>query len=163
MPDLSVKQPVLLTCSRKLSRYEYLPMLLSGEVQYVAPQTTESEGEAVLAWGYKPSARKAQRLAERLALPLLRLEDGFIHSLGQGVLGAASWSLVVDHTGIYYDATAPSDLETLLAQDPQGLLNDPVLLQRAERLIAAITTIRSPNITMHLWILLILICPPGAR
>ena len=42
------------------------------------------------------------------------LEDGFIRSIGLGVNGATSFSLVEDAVGIYYDATAPSYLESIL-------------------------------------------------
>lgn len=82
--------------------------------------------KAVLAWGRKPSAAKAERLALRLGLPLLRAEDGFVRSFGTGDAFPAL-SVVLDTQGIYYDATAPSDLETQLASD-QDLLTDPLTL-----------------------------------
>lgn len=46
---------------------------------------------------------------------LLRLEDGFLRSVGLGadLIRPISW--VVDAKGIYYDSTRPSDLELLLA------------------------------------------------
>lgn len=68
----------------------------------------------VLAWGLKDKRDRATRFAARFGLPLLRLEDGFLRSLDLGVNGAAPLSLVVDASGIYYDATRPSDLENLL-------------------------------------------------
>lgn len=42
------------------------------------------------------------------------MEDGFLRSLDLGCKGAQPLSLVVDHTGIYYDAGEASDLENLL-------------------------------------------------
>ncbi len=42
------------------------------------------------------------------------IEDGFIRSAGLGTDLTAPASLVLDKTGIYYDPTAPSDLETIL-------------------------------------------------
>ena len=45
---------------------------------------------------------------------IICLEDGFIHSLGQGVLKSQACSMVVDHIGIYYDATVPSYLENII-------------------------------------------------
>ena len=42
------------------------------------------------------------------------MEDGFLRSLDVGCKGVQPLSLVVDHTGIYYDAGEPSDLENLL-------------------------------------------------
>jgi capsular polysaccharide export protein len=65
---------------------------------------------ALLAWGRKPSARRAERLAVRRGLPLWRCEDGFLRSIGHGP-NSPPLSLVVDDLGIYYDATAPSRLE----------------------------------------------------
>lgn len=85
--------------------------------------------QAVLAWGHKPSAAKAERLARKLGLPLLRAEDGFVRSFGTGDAFPAL-SVVLDTQGIYYDATAPSDLETLLASD-RDLLTDPIILDSA--------------------------------
>lgn len=68
----------------------------------------------VAGWGLKPSAAKAREYAGRLGLPFLSLEDGFLRSLGLGADGALLHSLIVDQSGIYYDATRPSDLETLI-------------------------------------------------
>ena len=64
----------------------------------------------VVGWGHKPTADKARRYAAQHNLPYIALEDGFLRSLDLGCKGAQPLSLVVDHTGIYYDATEPSDL-----------------------------------------------------
>ncbi len=130
-----------ISTSRTLARHPDLGAFLAAEVVHVS--STDSAGvhqaQAVLAWGRKPSASKAEAFASQYALPLWRLEDGFIHSLGQGVLGAASCSLVVDRQGIYYDATRPSELESLLEHDLDQQLTDPALLVRAGALIETIT------------------------
>ncbi len=89
----------------------------------------------VLAWGLKQSGRPAERLAQSQGLPLLRLEDGFLRSLDLGVRGAPPYALVVDDTGIYYDATRPSALEVLLNSDGW---QTPALLAEARSAIAAI-------------------------
>lgn len=68
----------------------------------------------ILGWGHKPTADKARRYATEHGLPYIALEDGFLRSLDLGCRGAQPLSLVVDHTGIYYDASGPSDLENLL-------------------------------------------------
>jgi capsular polysaccharide export protein len=60
----------------------------------------------------------------------VRLEDGFLRSVGLGADLVRPLSWVMDQTGIYYDATAPSDLENLL----QGTSFDPPLLDRARKL-----------------------------
>lgn len=71
--------------------------------------------QVVLAWGCKPSAAKAEAFAIRHGLSIWRLEDGFLRSVGLGNQDSPL-SLVVDDQGIYYDATAPSRLEGLVAR-----------------------------------------------
>ncbi|MCR4667426.1 MAG: capsular polysaccharide biosynthesis protein [Desulfovibrio sp.] len=66
---------------------------------------------------YMRRIRFAMHFARKRNIPLLRLEDGFVRSLDLGVRGAPPLSIVCDTTGMYYDATAPSDLENLLASD----------------------------------------------
>ena len=46
---------------------------------------------------------------------VLRMEDGFLRSVGLGAELVRPLSWVVDGRGMYYDATAPSDLEWILA------------------------------------------------
>ena len=46
-------------------------------------------------------------------LAIERIEDGFVRSIGRGIDQTMPWSLCVDKTGIYYDATRPSNLEYL--------------------------------------------------
>lgn len=72
--------------------------------------------QAVAGWGHKPSADKARRYAQQHHLPYWALEDGFLRSLGLGVDHSPLQSLILDKTGIYYDATGPSDLETWLRE-----------------------------------------------
>jgi capsular polysaccharide export protein len=46
--------------------------------------------------------------------PVIRLEDAFLRSVGLGADRVRLLSLVMDRRGMYYDATAPSELEHLL-------------------------------------------------
>jgi len=71
--------------------------------------------DAVAVWGRRARPRLLAATGGR-QLPLLRVEDGFLRSVGLGadLIDPISW--VVDRTGMYYDATGPSDLEALLAQ-----------------------------------------------
>jgi capsular polysaccharide export protein len=68
-------------------------------------------------------------------VPLVRMEDGFIRSAGLGVLLAPAASLVLDGSGMHFDAAAPGDLEALLA----STVFDAALLARAAALRAALT------------------------
>ncbi|WP_232453337.1 capsular biosynthesis protein [Burkholderia ubonensis] len=47
-------------------------------------------------------------------VPRVRMEDGFIHSTGLGSDMSAPRSQVIDRRGLYFDASAPSDLSVLL-------------------------------------------------
>jgi len=60
----------------------------------------------------------------------VQVEDGFIRSIGLGAMLAKPYSWVFDSTGMYYDATRPSDLELLL----QNHHFSPSLLNRADQL-----------------------------
>lgn len=64
---------------------------------------------------------------------LLRVEDGFLRSVGLGAELVRPMSWVVDGQGIYYDATRSSDLETILATHefgPAARVRAAVLRQR---------------------------------
>ena len=76
--------------------------------------------EAVAGWGHKPTAGEARRMAARRGIPYIALEDGFLRSVRPGRSEPPS-SLVVDRTGIYYDAHEPSDLESLINAAAEGV------------------------------------------
>lgn len=86
------------------------------------PKTSKGVG-MVVGWGKKPNTEAAIKFSNKFEVPYFALEDGFIHSMGQGVLGSESCSLVVDGKGIYYDATRSSDLEKLIINAEKTLLN----------------------------------------
>src|SRR5439155_9555053 len=52
--------------------------------------------------------------AERLGVPLVRVEDGFIRSVGLGSDFMPAASLVLDGRGMHFDPRVRSDLERLL-------------------------------------------------
>jgi len=72
------------------------------------------------------------KLSKKYGVPFTFLEDGFIRSLGLGVEGSPSFSLVEDDVRIFYDATAPSKLENLL--NTYDLEADVTLMLKLERL-----------------------------
>lgn len=104
---------IFLSTSFALLKIPGLVGLLGASVQYHRFVPDPSDSAGVLAWGRKPSARRAERLAARLDLPLYRLEDGFLRSLGLGNQDPPL-SIVLDDRGIYYDASGPSRLESLI-------------------------------------------------
>lgn len=73
---------------------------------------TLSKQAKILVWGNGKTAIAA--LSAEQGIPLLRMEDGFIRSVGLGSNLVPPLSLVIDDLGIYFDATQPSRLEYLL-------------------------------------------------
>lgn len=69
--------------------------------------------DRVVCWGQRLSSETKTRVRER-RIPILCMEDGFLRSNVLGSDLTRPLSVVVDGRGIYYDATAPSDLEHLL-------------------------------------------------
>ncbi|MCA0340140.1 MAG: capsular polysaccharide biosynthesis protein, partial [Proteobacteria bacterium] len=74
-----------------------------------------AEAGCVLGWGLKPTALQARAFAARHGLPYWSVEDAFLRSVGLGKEGVASLSFALDDLGIYYDASAPSRLEAMIA------------------------------------------------
>ncbi|WP_068409932.1 hypothetical protein [Labrenzia sp. OB1] len=70
-------------------------------------------GGQILSWAGRTDAafEEACSVAE---IPLLRIEDGFLRSVGLGAGLARGAMLAVDDLGIYYDPSRPSRLEVLL-------------------------------------------------
>jgi capsular polysaccharide export protein len=93
--------------------------------------------ERVVAWASRAPEGLA-RTCREAGVPLLRMEDGFIRSIGLGVALRPGASHVADATGIYYDASAPSDLERML--EAGGFAPD--VLERAQRLRSAVVEAR---------------------
>lgn len=69
--------------------------------------------DRLIVWGADPS-QALKELADRSGATLLRMEDGFIRSVGLGSDFVPPLSLVLDGSGIYFDPRQPSDLENLL-------------------------------------------------
>ena len=65
-------------------------------------------------WGRKQRGKFGLWCQKNFGGTLTLLEDGFIRSVGLGVEGSPSFSVVKDNVGIYYDATCPSQLENIL-------------------------------------------------
>ncbi len=87
------------------------------------------EDARIVVWGTRENS-KISALATRLNIPIWRMEDGFLRSIGLGSDLTAPASLVLDKTGVYFDPTQPSDLEIILQQEPFST----AILSRAEHL-----------------------------
>lgn len=93
------------------------------------------QGGRIAVW----ASREPEGFSERCAAQgasLIRMEDGFIRSVGLGANLAPPSSLVLDSRGIYYDPGQPSDLEHIL----QTAELPPELTRQAAGLRALITS-----------------------
>lgn len=88
-----------------------------------------AENAKILVWSNgKP---EILQFAKQNNIPLLRMEDGFIRSVGLGANLVAPLSLVVDDLGIYFNAETTSRLEQILLKAEHFSDND---LSNAEAL-----------------------------
>lgn len=69
--------------------------------------------DCLVCWGRVPP-EGVQELAAASGVRLLRMEDGFIRSLGLGSDLIPPQSFVLDARGIYFDPSQPSELEDML-------------------------------------------------
>ncbi len=79
----------------------------------VALERQRRTGGRIIVWASREPDDLAERCAAQSA-PLLRMEDGFLRSVGLGANLEPPSSLVLDRLGVYYDPGRPSDLEHLL-------------------------------------------------
>lgn len=89
-----------------------------GRVRYhwsaaAAARDAEAEPGRLIWWAGKESEPIRQAAAATSA-PTVRMEDGFIRSRGLGSDFFGALSVALDDLGVYYDATRPSRLETLI-------------------------------------------------
>lgn len=115
MSELQHTKPLFVTVTSWIAGLTRLPEILGGPVVYPRAVKNIADVRAVLAWGCKPSAAKARAYAAQYGLPVWQLEDGFLRSVGLGNVDPPL-SIVVDDVGMYYDATRPSALETMIAR-----------------------------------------------
>jgi len=83
----------------------------------------------LVTWASK-NQLEVDKLVEQFGIMPWQVEDGFIRSTGLGSDLTAPASLVLDKTGVYYDPSKPSDLETFL----QNKLFDKEELVQAKQL-----------------------------
>ncbi|QIK78056.1 capsule biosynthesis protein [Sphingomonas piscis] len=90
------------------------PLLWNGstEVRFINHAATEPDGAVAIWKSRTPTADLAA--LEESGVRLLEVEDGFIRSAGLGADCVPPLSIIVDRSGIYFDPTQPSDLESLL-------------------------------------------------
>lgn len=89
----------------------------------------------IFIWG-KKDFKELEEFASSNAIPISRVEDGFIRSVGLGSDLTQPYSLVIDSRGIYFDPHQESDLEKIC--NSYDFVSDANLLERSKSLIAKI-------------------------
>jgi capsular polysaccharide export protein len=95
-----------------------------------ARRASATEPRAIAVWASRMPPGLPE-LGAHEGVPLIRVEDGFVRSVGLGADFLPPASLVFDTGGMYYDPRSPSDLDRLLAEAQF----DAALIERARRLI----------------------------
>ena len=105
----------------------------TGPVRYARASQAAmlTAGDAAIAWKSRTPAALLGALDLRGIVPG-EIEDGMIRSVGLGANCVPPLSVIVDRRGIYFDPSAPSDLETILVEADMP----PLLLARAAALRA---------------------------
>lgn len=94
-------------------------------------------------WGYKED-ESIRLYCKENKIKLMRLEDGFVQSVGVGKHGSAPASVIMDSRRLYFDSSDPSDLEVLL--ENYDFNNNPEILERAKN---GIEIIKNLGITKY--------------
>ncbi len=102
--------------------------------------------DGVAVWGRSPYAARGEAVAARRGAALVRIEDAFLRSLRPGRAGDAPLGLLLDGSGVHFDASRPSRLETLLRRHP---LDDADLLRRARDGMARIRALHLSKYNLH--------------
>lgn len=128
-------QDVVKVLGFSLRKRRYLRGFLPGRrLRAIRSISALRPGDTVAVWASHPLRQAIEALPE---LKVLRVEDGFLRSVGLGAQLAKPLSWVVDPVGIYYDPAGPSGLEMLL----QTSRLDPTQIARGrdlrERIVAA--------------------------
>lgn len=98
--------------------------LKGADVRFVRRSSVIPRGSDVVFWGNVPPSKLPPNTR------LIRIEDGFLRSVGLGADLVRPLSWVIDPVGLYYDASQPSKLETIL----QKTCFSREILQRAQAL-----------------------------
>ncbi|WP_417709553.1 hypothetical protein [Roseibium aggregatum] len=107
------------------------------DTQEAAVSAARTDGGRIYSWAGRTDPT-FEALCKRNAVPLSRIEDGFLRSVGLGAGLARGAMLAVDDLGIYYDPSRPSRLEVLLKEYELS----PAERQRGEALIDLIIRAR---------------------
>ncbi|MBM7652572.1 capsular polysaccharide export protein, LipB/KpsS family [Neobacillus cucumis] len=114
--------------------YEYEIMFIPAEKSLflLSPILKKLEKKVIIIWGFGGD-QEICRYAETKGIPVYRIEDGFVRSVGLGSMHTPPYSICFDKKGMYFDSTKPSDLEDILNQ--YDFEQNPKLLNQSRKCI----------------------------
>ncbi len=100
-------------------------------------------GDKIAVWGKSPTSGRGEAVGDYTGAQLVHIEDTFLRSIKPGRDGEPPLGLTIDHKRPYFDSSGPSDLETLLSEEP---LDDAAMMTRAR---ANIERIRALHLSKY--------------
>ena len=111
-----VGQSIAVSLSSGIRAIQHIQRFIgvSAVLSPAAARRSSGSIRCVVTWGRKNNNDRAASLAQKLHVPLLYLEDGWIRSCEKDAHSRKCYSLLVDTQGVYYDPAHLSDLECAL-------------------------------------------------
>ena len=110
--------------------YEWYFVPFKKDVKSLNRKIHQIKDKVFVIWGYNELAGTAE-YARKHNIPVYRMEDGFVRSVGLGSNHELPLSLVLDKSGtLYFDSRSPSTLEKILNE--YDFSSDVELMAKAE-------------------------------
>ena len=147
-PKKHTNKPVAFVFNVSRWKYSYLPPFLNEyEVRFVPYgknikllkyELNKYDKKVFIIWSFNEEEEISKYAVEN-NIPIYRIEDGFIRSIGLGSMHTPPYSLCLDKKGMYFDSSKPSDLEDIL--NFYDFQSDTSLLKQAREAMERLTTL----------------------
>lgn len=126
-----------------LDEYEVRFVPYGKKISILKWELNKYRDKVFIIWGFSEE-EDILLYADKNHIPVYRMEDGFIRSIGLGSMHTPPYSLCLDKKGMYFDSTKASDLEDLL--NHYDFNQNQELMKQAEE---GIETVKSLGISKY--------------